>query len=450
MRERRGRVVWLLLGIAVALLLVAAASGSLYVLLRQRGRGSGDWQDPIAATKPDEIVPELALYPLAGASELETVDAAMANGDLETAYATLVFGPDLSDAKRIGRLILLGGQFVEVGRSDRAALSYQQVYDTAILSPELNDPTRADALLASGRGWAQLGQKAQALESYDQVYLIALRSPYLQMAQRRGLLSALEMAYRDAGDNAQAQVCRQGITELDQESRPQPPARPVASPNLPIGMEHVSSPEVGALEESRRQAAYALLQAVPEGGAPSPDLVGRLTQALQAEDQAKLSLYQQELEATTQLGRRVDLHWQMIVWLTLKYRVATRGFGLSLVPDWEGQVAEIQSALSRAYEDLAFDYQDLVAGLPEASLVGPGTYEGRRAVVLAGRLGQYPNSPAQQLTEKLRDVVTTLIAAGYVDPLYVDATVGDEGISYFLSTAEQYGLRDEAPSQEAP
>jgi tetratricopeptide (TPR) repeat protein len=388
------------------LVLVAVASGLVYVVLRQQGGTTGGWQDPVAAILPDEIAPDLALYPLAGASEWETIDAAIFNGDLETAYATLVFGPDLSDAQRLGRLIMLGRSFAEAGESERSDLiTLRQAYDAAVLSPGLNDPTRADALLASGKGWAALEHRAQALEAYNQVYMLAVRSPYLHMAHRRDLLSVLEVAYRDLDDAERAQACLQRIIEFDQEPSRQPPARPVESAELAMGAEQVSSAEVGALEEGRRQAALALIEALPEGEEPPHHLVSGLGQALQAEDMAKLSLYKQELEATTQPGRRIGLHWQVIDWLMLKYRVATMGFGLSLVPDWETQAADIQSSLSKAYEDLFFDYEDLVTGLPQASLMAPGSYEVRRRVIQAGRLGQYPNYPEQQLTDKLRNAV---------------------------------------------
>lgn len=444
MRSCQGRLVWILLALVVLLLVVAAASVVIYLVLRQQSLATG-WQDPIVAIVPDEIAPDLALYPLAGASELDTVDAAIVNGDLETAYAALVFGLELSDAQRIGRLILLGGKFVEAEQPDRASLVYQQAYDVAVLSPYLNDPARADALLATGQGWTALEQEARAMEAYDQVYLIAVQSPYLQMANRRDLLAALETAYRDLGDTERAEACRASIIELDQETAPHPPQALGEVPDLPRGDVVVSSPEVGVLEETRRQAAYALLQPLSEGSEPPAGLVSDLAQALQAEDAAKLALYQGELEGTTQPSTRINVSWQMIHWLMLKYKVASRGFGLSLVPEWEAQRSEIQSVLSKAYEGLFFDYEDLVTALPEASLMGPGSYQVRRQAVLDGRLGRYPNYPAQQLAGKLQEAVAGLIASGFVDALYVDLRIEDGETFFFLSPADEYGLSSQSP-----
>jgi hypothetical protein len=429
------------------LLVVAVASVVAYFVFGRQAQIAERWQDPIAAVHAESVAADLALYPLAGALESETVDAALANQELETGYAVLVFGLDLSDAQRIGRLVHLGGEFAAVEAPDRAALCYQQIYDIAILSPSLTDPARADALLAVGRGWTLIGQEALALEAYDQLGLIAVESPYLQLANRRDLLVALEMAYRDLGDEERASATRTEIVALDQQGQSQSPAVPGEHPALPsLEDASLSSPEVGAAEEARRQAAYGLLQALSAGGSASPDLGSALDQALQAEDAAKLELYQATLEGTSQPGLRIDAHWQKIRWLMLKYQVASGGLGLSVVPGWETQLAQIRSDLSKAYEELYFDYEDLVTALPEARLIGPGSYQVRRQVILDGRLGRYVNYPAQQLADKLQDAVQALQASGAVDRLYVDVSTGDEGqLHFYLSSAEEYGSPVETP-----
>jgi hypothetical protein len=441
MRSLRSKWLWILLVSVALFLVVAGVSVVAFQYLRQQRFTNEVWREPISAVVPDEVEPDLALYPLAGAADLETLDAAITNGDLETAYAALVYNPELQDEQRIGRLILLGRRFTDGGKVDKADLSYQQIYEIAVLSPELSDPTRADALLAAGRGWAEVGRGARALEAYDQVYVIAVRSPYLHMAHRRELLSMLETAYMQVEAPERAEDSRQRVIELDQGTRPQKPQEAGDTPDLNVGMEVVSSLEVGAIEEGRRQAAYNLIQTL-NGEEIPPELVDELGRALRAEDAAKLALYRQELEAASQLGRRIGLHWQIIDWLTLKYRVAMQGFGLSLVPEWEEQRADIQSELSKAYEDLYFDYEDLVTGLPDATLIGPGSYEVRRQMVEAGRLGLYPNYPEDQMAAKLRDAAANLIGAGYLADLYVDMEDVGAVLRFFLSPTDEYGLRE--------
>jgi hypothetical protein len=441
MRSVQRRWLWILLAFFALFVFVAAASGAAVLFLRQQRLANEVWREPTSAIVPEEIEADLALYPLAGAADLETLDAAITNGDLETAYAALVYNPDLQDEQRIGRLILLGRRFTDVGIVDKADLSYQQIYEIAILSPVLSDPTRADALLAAGTGWAEVGRSARALEAYDQVYVIAVRSPYLHMAHRRDLLAMLETAYLEVEAPDRAEASRQRIIELDQGTRPQQPQEVGDSPDLRVETEVVSSAEIGAIEEGRRQAAYNLIQTL-DGAEIPPGLVNELALALRAEDTAKLALYRQELETVTQLSRRIGLHLQIIGWLTLKYRVAMLGFGMSLVPEWEEQRADIQSELSKAYEDLYFDYEDLVTGLPDATLIGPGSYQVRRRMVEAGRLGLYPNYPEDQMAAKLRDAASRLIGAGYLADLYVDMEDVGAVLRFFLSPTDEYGLQE--------
>lgn len=446
MRSSRTRLLWILVAFTVVLLIIGVVSGGIYLVTRRGPVSVATWQDPVQAVSPQQVSPDLTLYPLAGALELETLDAALANGDLETAYALLVYAMDLSDAQRVGRLVLLGQRFAEQEDfADRAQLCFQQVYDLAVLSPSLNDAVRSDALLRAGQGWAAMDQMVRAEESFAQVYTLAVASPYLQTATRQALLTNLAVAYESLDLQEKARACREKSIELGQVAVARPEAVIARSPDLPLGDERVSSPEVGALEEARRQAAYGLLQTVSSGAEPPASQVLLVAEALLAEDAAKISLYRQELDATTQPRRRIDVGWQLVRWLMVKYQVAQGALGLSLVPEWETEAAKIQSELSKAYEGLLFDYEDLVTAMPDASLVGPGRYEMRRMIALCGRLGHYPNYPAQQVAEKVQDSVSELIAEGYVDQLYVDVRVDDSELVFYQSPASQYGSPPQGP-----
>jgi hypothetical protein len=444
MRSRRGWLVWLLLAVVILLLVVAAVSAVLYVVLRQQSEVESGWQDPAGSIVPGEITADWALYPLAGASTLETIDQAGEWGDLETAYAVLVFGLDLTDSQRIGRLLVLGEQFGQGGAGDRAALCYQQVYDLAVLSPSLNALARADALLGSGRGWAALEETAAALNAFDQVCTLAAESPNLQVAHRKDLLDNLRRAYRDLGAADRVERCGEQVQELVEEPG-RPPVSAAESPELPSLGDPVSSPEVGELEDARRWQANALREVLAGGEEPPAEQVAELARALQAEDRAKTGLYEAELGETTQPAARINIQWHMIRWLTLKYQVAAGGSGLSIVPEWEAQLADIQSVLSKAYEGLFFDYEDLVTALPDVSLLGPGRYKVRRLVMLAGRLGQYPNFGEEQMASKLSDAVAELIASGSPNQLYVDWMSSEEGMRFILSPAGSYGQPAQAP-----
>lgn len=443
--NRRG-LIWILLALVALLLVIAAGSVVAYLVLRARPAAADTaWQDPVTAVAPDKIAPESALYSLAGASDWDTIDVALRRNQPDTAYAILTFSLGLTDAQRSGRLLSIADQFREAGDEKMARLVYQQVYDVAVLSPELSDPLRADALLSAGQGQAKLEQAEQAMTAYDQAYTIAVNSPYLQTAHRRDLLTDLAAACLDLGREDKVTQYREQLAALDQGATVSPAAILPDPLGLVESQESVSSVDIGALEETRRQAGLAVLSVLETGQQPTAEQLAPLSQALQAEDQAKLALYRQELDATSQPGRRVDVHWAMLRWLELKYQVAMKGFGLSLVLGWEAQAADIRSELSKAFEALRFDYEDIATSLPDASLLQHGRYQVWRWLTITGRLGQYPNYPEEQMAAKLQEAARGMIAAGTVAPLYVDVRSSTLGLHFFLSPAATYGQAAETP-----
>jgi hypothetical protein len=101
--------------------------------------------------------------------------------------------------------------------------------------------------------------------------------------------------------------------------------------------------------------------------------------------------------------------------------------------------------LSKAWEGLFFDFEDLVTSLPDASLIGPGNYAVRRQVLLDGRLGRYPNYPAEHLADKVQDAVQNLMSSQTVDQLYVDVQREDGDTTFFLSSGDEYGQSLQSP-----
>jgi hypothetical protein len=397
----------------------------------------------LTAIASESIAPDLALYPLAGASQIETLDAALGSDELQTAYAELVFSLELTDSQRIGRLLQLARAFAGSEGLESASACYAMVYDLAVLSPDINDWGRAEALMASGEGWAEIGYGALALNAFDQAYLITVRSPYLHLAHRRELLQELVEAFEGLEQPEAADSSRERITELDEGRLAQTEAKTIPAVILPQGSEPISSEEVGALEETRRQAAFNVLQLYLDGNGPSDADFAELARALEAEDVAKMDLYRSELQSTTEPGRRIAVNWHMIRWLLVKYRVALQGFGAPLVPEWELRASGIRASLALSFQELYVEYEDLVTGMPQASVVEPGRYQIRREAMLAGLLGHYPDSPFPEMTTGLREAVTALIASGYVEPLFVDADQSQEPIRYFLRPSEEYGQIDE-------
>jgi hypothetical protein len=93
----------------------------------------------------------------------------------------------------------------------------------------------------------------------------------------------------------------------------------------------------------------------------------------------------------------------------VKYRIARRGYGISLVPEWESQAESIRAELTKSYELLFALYADLIVAIPNADQIDLATEEVLRRENLAGILGRYPNYPAEQRLAQLLQATAHLV-----------------------------------------
>jgi hypothetical protein len=183
-----------------------------------------------------------------------------------------------------------------------------------------------------------------------------------------------------------------------------------APPVLPVAEPPLVSLEAQQAEAARWEAAQELSNAlVARGGHAPSELVSALREALVAEDQAKLPYYDAQLASTPQLSVQISVVQARINWLSIKYRVARQGYGISLVPEWELQAEAIRAELTKSYELLFALYADLIVAMPEAEQIDLATEEILRRENLAGTLGRYPNYPAEQRISQLLQATAHLV-----------------------------------------
>jgi hypothetical protein len=415
-----------------------------YFFTSRREVSLSSWSDPIAHVETEKVMPALALLPLAGVPPSEAFSQALEMGELESAYAILAFSLDLSERERVGSLLLLARRYAEAENATKAKLCYRQASTIATLSPVLSDFTRADAYLQIGSGLANLREQGEAELNYDQAHTIALYSPYLKKAHQKSILDKLVSAYEAIGENQKAEQTLNQSTALDleqsdstePESADQDKEFLLGRPKEPT----LIPQEVTEAEAARREAAHNLsdylLSTLKQ---PPENLVVNLAQALRDEDESRLRFYNTEPAPPPMLLEKVAMAWHKVRWLTVKYQVASGGYGLSLVPEWEAQGAEIQSELSKAYEDLYALYGEQVIALPEAGAIDRAWVEVLRQEIEVGRLGLYPNYPEEQLTAKLKEATEKLITAGQDRSLRVDTLSQDNVNIFILASDESYG-----------
>lgn len=414
-----------------------------YFFTSRREVSLSTWNDPIAQIETENVKPALALLPLAGVSSSEAFSQAMEAGELESAYAILVFSLDLSERERVGSFLLLARHYAEAGNATKAKLCYRQASAIATLSPVLSDLTRADAYLQIGSGLASLREQGKAKLNYEQAYTIALYSPYLKKAHQKSILDKLASAYEAIGESQRAEQALNQSAALDLEVSDSTESEPadkdreflLGRPNEPTMTEEVAEAEAARREEALNLSDY-LLSTLKQ---PPDNLMANMAQALRTEDEARLSFYNTEPAEPPMLLEKVAIAWHKVRWLTIKYQVASGGYGLSLMPEWEAQVAEIQSELSKAYEDLYALHSEQVIALPEADTIDQAWVEVLRQEIEVGRLGLYPNYPEEQLTAKLKEATEKLIAADQDRSLRVDILSQDNVNVFILTSDESYG-----------
>ncbi len=360
---------------------------------------------PLTMVNVDEVDPALALASLGGVPEVEVIAAAVDKARPETALSAILYAPVLTDKETAGSLLLLAGAYSRGGDRSKAVFSYKLAGVTAILSPNMPDNVRTDMFMQTGEGLLDLNESALAKFYLDQAFIVASNSPFLPAVQRRAIFERLQKNYIILGERKLAR------TSLNLSANP-PPLASLASekPALPPTEEIALSSLVQEAEAARWRRAQELAAILVERGGSAPEAsIQALREALIDEDRQKLPFYDAELATAARVSKKIDITVAKIEWLSTKYKVARRAYGMSLVPEWEAQVEQIRADLTKTYESLFALYADLIVALPEVAQIDRATVERLRREILAGELGRYPNYPEEQRQKQLLDATNQLI-----------------------------------------
>jgi hypothetical protein len=329
--------------------------------------------NPLLAFSPKELEPSIALLPLAGYDYLQVFRKALEEGELETAYVTLAFSTSLEDQERLGGWISLAQTFAEKGLRRKALISYGQAYNVAILNPYFSDLERAEALIAIGKGLERMGEKERAAFVLRQAEALVRSSPYLKKAQRIALAQRLG---KDINPD-----------EFNSES-----AQPA-----PLSKDFATLPESYYNPKERERLAQTL------ASSPTKKSLQALREALKSEDSARLALYKEKMSSEESLPRKAGWLSEKIAWLTLKYRIAMGGFGLSLVPEWEVDAPNIKKELANSYSELFAIYAEQAVSLPESSQAERAWSEIAALKAYYALIGLYPDAPMDKIVAEVKE-----------------------------------------------
>ncbi len=436
-----------LLGAAALLVcLGVAALGANLILKQNDSVDLSVWKAPPALIDSKKIVLVTGLEPLAGVSDSIAVDDALQQGDWESAFATIASSPDLSDANRAGALLLLGSRYAAGKQQVKAAWAYQYAATLSLVSPIPSDLVRGQTLVQASQGLAALGLNSAARRAADQAFLIAQYSPAIPNDARARLDVQIAQTYSQLGVNSLAAAARQKGAEVDAASG-EDTAMTVRRPFRLGATELKPTDELKAKTQARVTAAKELIDQValhpPKTDKDLPDnLVQALGDRLYEEDAARKDYYDALNNAATKPADQAAALRDRIGWLALKLRVAQRGFGLSLVPEWESGAQDIAQELSDAQDQLyKLSEQEAAAGDPAAT-ADRQLEDVLRAEVVAGRWGLYQYdekdvmSRLGEVSGKLRD--------DEVAGLRLDSFTAGQDLVFMLVPDNLYGQGEKA------
>lgn len=417
-RQRAGgRRNWLLIALGALLILtliigVSAIAG--YFLLSKQAAGDWTWQDPLLALDASRVRPDIAVLTLLDEPSSSLVRQALAAGEPDTAYALLVYSAAADDTERSGNALLVGRAFEDDLATDLAATSFQQVQSLAALSPVMPDFTRTQSTLDAAEGFIRLDMSESAQPLLRQAEALARYSPLLAPIQRQQAASRLRDIYRQLGDDAQARA----LDQLVREPRGLPTNKFVRGPFLPTFTAPVApTDEVLQAAAARREAVYPFLTAWDSGDAAQIEAARQsLVAALLNENSAREGEMLLGMAETNDLPQQAAILREWTDWLTLKYFIASGGFGMTLAPEWQTQREAIWGKLGEAYEELLQNYRDQAAALPDPDDGLAARVEVLRYQALLGRLGLLPGFDESGMAAVLR---TAQEDASHVLPLLV-------------------------------
>jgi hypothetical protein len=409
-RRRRWLEGLLLVGFTLCLLVGLAALAVLWRLSTNPAPILAP-NDPLTTLRTERILPTLALAELAGDPPDALANQALSAGQLETARALLIYRRQQQNERQLGLLLYLARDYVAAEEPAIATLLLHQARAYALLDGTLGSLERSQALLQIAQELHAAGADSAARDAAIQSFRVARGAPELLPAQRSQLFSSLRPLVEQLADDTVSQQ----IAEFARNPFV------TASGEIPALTRLWSLPEavpadagvVTALATRQQRARELVNRLAFTGGADIDPERAALAQALLAEDAARSALVGTMQGAGFTSGQQLTLLLEQRDWLLLKLRIASLGFGLSLVPEWETGRALLQRDLSAVTSALDTTFQALAAAQPDPLDQALLRLEARRWLALQSDLGQYPGVGPETLGQRISASQAELAQLGH-------------------------------------
>jgi hypothetical protein len=381
---------------------------------------------------PGDIVPQHALLQLAGDPAAPLATQALQAGELDLAAAVATFAVELSDRERLTTWLQLGRRYLAADQTAAAAKSFHNARSVAVTGFGLSLAERSQALIQVADGLLRVDDTAAALDAAQQVRILAEQTPDLLPAQRMQIIDGLRPVAAQIDDD----LLNTAIDLLARNPYVTPSGILLADRWLTLGLPLAADPGLDTAAAVRRQAARGLVERLAAGTADVEPERATLAAALIAEDQAQAAAFQTRLSAGLPLAEQLTLLQERRAWLALKLRVASGGFGLSLVPEWEAEPVAIRQELAAAASNLVNVVEAIVA--TEIDPIAQATLRAQTQLWLAqqAEMGLYPDRSLEEIGSQLRFAQAELLRLGSPPALPV----------FFAAEATPPGFRFGSPA----
>lgn len=407
----RRRHLWLqitlLIGFIFCLILGVGALTALFLVQTEPENAPG--VSPLLELPVENIAPYHALIQLAGDPPKALAYQAIQAGELDLAYNIAFFSVELSDSDRLALWLQLGRRYLAMERIEQGILAYENARTTVVLGPTLSFLERSQALLQIADDLLKVDATAESLDAAIQAKRVAEQTPDILPAQRSQIFETLRQLSRQLEDS-------NFEGEIDAVARNPyitPPGIAFISqwPTFPEPL--ATDPAVLEQMALRQQAARALADRVAyTGGVDTGPEQQTLATALINEDQARSAAFQRTLASGISLGQQFTLLQEQRHWAALKLRIASRAFGLTLVPEWEANVTALQQELASANNNLLVVVEALTVAktdpIPQAML----RVETQLWIIQQTEIGLVADRTLVDLSDQLRFLQSQLVQLG--------------------------------------
>lgn len=421
-RGRRWLQALLFIGFILSLIVGVTALAAFLFLDEEPAAPPPVFVQSRALLEPDRIPPRLALLQLGGAEPDALLRQAVNAGQTPLAYSILLLDGEISDQRRAGDGLRLGNLFLEADEQERAAGAFNLARIVAIGSAKLSESERGRILAGAARGFFESDFPDAALDTALQAQHVAAQAPGLLPAQRAEILEDIEPIIDTLGTPVEQR------TLADLLRSPVILPRRVAPDSRfeSLSQAYPREPVVNQAYELRMQAANRLRERLEiTGGVDFEAEREALGQALIQEDRIRSESYLRQQSAALDLSQRHQLIQEQRSWLITKLRIALGGYGVRLVPEWEGQITEVERALGLLTADLVAVLEDQIEAQDSGVVRETLRLEALQWLAYQSDLGYFPGAPLGELTEKLEESQLALeqMAVPPAFPLFYDSGV---------------------------